>query len=85
MNELIIFKKWRMLFLFNLLSYSASLNPAKVYFSKFITRDSIVKLYDALRQPLKGNVGVKISTGEKGGNNYLHPELIGDFVKQYIL
>ncbi|KAK8837211.1 hypothetical protein M9Y10_036639 [Tritrichomonas musculus] len=70
-----------MLFLFNLLSYSVSLNPAKVYFSKFITRDSIVKLYDALEQPLKGNVGVKISTGEKGGNNYLHPELIGDFVK----
>ena len=37
-------------------------------------------MYELLEQPLKGRVGVKISTGEKGGNNWLHPELIGDFV-----
>ena len=29
---------------------------------------------------LGGKVGVKISTGEPGGHNYLHPELIGDLV-----
>ena len=29
---------------------------------------------------LRGKVGVKISTGEPGGHNYLHPELIGDLV-----
>src|SRR5574344_1291455 len=27
------------------------------------------------------NVAVKVSTGEAGGNNYLHASLIGDFVK----
>ena len=69
-----------MLFLLSLLSSSVAITPAKVYFSKRITSDTIVKLYDLLKQPLKGKVGVKISTGEKGGNNWLHPELIGDFV-----
>lgn len=72
------FKK--MLFLLSLLRISFALKPAKVYFSRQITSDAIVRLYNHLNQPLKGNVGVKISTGEKGGNNYLHPELIGDFV-----
>ena len=68
------------MFLLYLLSSSVVAVPAKVYFSKHITSDAIVKLYNKLEQPLKGNVGVKISSGEKGGNNYLHPELIGDFV-----
>ena len=68
------------MFLLCLLSSSVAIKPAKVYFSKYITSDAIVKLYDLLERPLKGNVGIKISTGEKGGNNYLHPELIGDFV-----
>lgn len=31
---------------------------------------------------LPGNVGVKISTGEPGGHNYLKPELIKDLVKK---
>lgn len=69
-----------MLFLFSLFGFTLSREPAKVYFTKRITSDSIVKLYNRLGQPLRGKVGVKISTGEKGGNNYLHPELIGDFV-----
>ena len=69
-----------MLFLLYLLSSSISADSAKVYFSKRIRSDTIVKLYKLLERPLKGNVGVKISTGEWGGNNYLHPELIGDFV-----
>jgi hypothetical protein len=39
-----------------------------------------VRIYEALGTELKGKVGVKISTGEPGGNNYLHPELIGSFI-----
>lgn len=55
---------------------------AKVYFTKEITPESLVKIYEALGVELKGKVGVKISTGEAGGNNYLKPELIGDLVKK---
>lgn len=53
-----------------------------VYFTKEITPDSLVKIYKALGKDLKGNVGVKISTGEPGGHNYLKPELIGKLVKE---
>ena len=52
-----------------------------VYFTKEITPESLVKIYQALQTELKGKVGVKISTGEPGGLNYLHPELIGQLVQ----
>lgn len=52
----------------------------KVYFTKDITPESLVKIFKAVKYDLKGNVGVKISTGEPGGNNYLKPELIKDIV-----
>lgn len=53
---------------------------SKVYFTKEITPESLVKMYKALGRELKGNIAIKISTGEMGGNNYLHPELIGNLV-----
>ena len=57
---------------------------SKVYFTKEITPESLVKIYDKINaeKPLKGKIGVKISTGENGGHNYLKPELISDLVKQ---
>lgn len=54
--------------------------PAKVYFTKEITPESLVRIYKALGRDLRGKVGIKISTGEMGGHNYLHPELIGKLV-----
>lgn len=56
------------------------MSKAKVYFTKVITPESLMGIYKALNVDLKGKVGVKISTGEPGGHNYLHPELIGDLV-----
>ncbi len=58
------------------------MGKATVYFTKEITPESLIKIYKALGKNLNGKVGVKISTGEPGGNNYLHPELIGDLVRQ---
>lgn len=55
---------------------------AKVYFTKEIAPESLVKIYEALGVELPGKVGVKVSTGEAGGNNYLKPELIGALVKK---
>lgn len=54
----------------------------KVYFTKEITPESLVKIYEALGKDLPGNVGIKISTGEPGGHNYLKPELIKDLVNK---
>lgn len=55
---------------------------AKVYFTSDISSESLIKIYQALGREATGRVAVKISTGEQGGNYYLHPELIGDFVKK---
>ncbi len=55
---------------------------AKVFFTREITPESLVRMYDALGVSLPGRVAVKISTGEPGGNNYLHPELIGKLVSK---
>ena len=53
----------------------------KVYFTKDISPEGIMKVYNALEKKADGkNVAVKISTGEPG-SNYLKPELIGDFVR----
>lgn len=53
-----------------------------VYFTKEITPESLIRIYEALGIFLKGIVAVKISTGEPGGHNYLQPELIGPLVKK---
>ncbi len=54
--------------------------PSTVYFTREIPPESLNRIFDALGVSLKGKVGVKISTGEPGGHNYLHPELIGSLV-----
>lgn len=54
----------------------------KVYFTKEITPESLIRLYYkiAVGKNLSGNVMVKISTGEPGGHNFLQPSLIGPLV-----
>lgn len=55
---------------------------AKVYFTKEITPESLVKIYKALGRPATGRVAVKISTGEAGNPNYLQPALIKNLVQE---
>ena len=43
---------------------------SKVYFTKEITSESLIKIYESLNHELKGKVAVKISTGELGGHNF---------------
>ena len=47
---------------------------AKVYFSRDIRPETVVKLYEALGVTLPGKVAVKVHSGEKGNQNFLHPE-----------
>ena len=57
-----------------------------VFFTKNITPESLLKLYQFMTNPshgvnpLHGNIGVKISTGEYGSHNFLSPLLIKNLV-----
>ena len=53
---------------------------SKVFFTKEITPEALNKIYDALEVELKGNIGIKVSTGEKGSKGYLKASLIKPFV-----
>ena len=48
--------------------------PAKVYFTRNIAPESVLKLYEACGLELSGNVAVKLHSGEKGNQNFLPPE-----------
>ena len=56
------------------------MEKAKVYFTKEITPESLVKIYEALGCKLDGNVAVKLHSGEDGNQNYLRP----DFMKKLV-
>lgn len=55
---------------------------SKVFFTKEITPESLIKIYEALGVELTGKVGVKVSTGEAGSRGYLKANLIGPLVKK---
>ena len=56
------------------------MEKSKVYFTKEITPESLIKIYETLGVELKGKVAVKLSTGEPGGHHFLNPNLIKDLV-----
>lgn len=58
------------------------MEKAKVYFTKDITPESLVKMYNALGIELKGNVAVKLHSGEEGNQNYLRPEMVKELVER---
>ena len=47
---------------------------AKVYFSRTITPENVVQLYELAGKKLTGNVAIKLHSGEKGNQNFLRPE-----------
>ena len=52
----------------------------KVYFTKDVGKDSLVKIYKALNRELSGKVAVKLHSGEKGNKNYLRPSYVEELV-----
>ena len=55
---------------------------SKVYFSKNITADEIVKMYEKLGMTLPGNVAVKVHSGEVGNQNFLGPDLYKEVINK---
>ena len=60
----------------------AAMAQPKVYMTKEISPEALVRIYKALGKKATGRVAVKISTGEMGGENYLRPTLIRDLVDE---
>ena len=53
---------------------------AKVYFTKDITPESVLRLYKALGFNLPGKVAVKVHSGEPGNQNFLRPDFWRDMI-----
>ena len=53
----------------------------KVYFTKTITPQKIIEMFEILKKPLKGKVAVKVHSGEQGNQNFLRPEFLKPIVE----
>ncbi len=53
-----------------------------VYFTKEITPEKLIEIYEKLGVELKGNIGIKVSTGEAGSKGYLKADLIKPLVEK---
>ena len=47
---------------------------SKVYFTREITPEKVIELYDLLGKELFGNIAVKLHSGEQGNQNFLRPD-----------
>ena len=55
---------------------------AKVYFTKEITSEALIRIYEKLGIELTGNVAVKLHSGEAGNQNYLLPEFLQSIIER---
>jgi len=58
------------------------MEKAKVYFTKELTPESVVKMFKVMNKELTGKVAVKVHSGEKGNQNYLRPEFLKPIIEQ---
>ena len=47
---------------------------SKVYFTRTITPEKVLEMYELLGKPLSGKVAAKVHSGEDGNQNFLRPE-----------
>lgn len=53
---------------------------SKVYFTKELSGAAMIKMYEAMQTELKGNVAIKVHSGEVGNQNFIRP----DFMKPVV-
>lgn len=58
------------------------MEKSKVYFTKEITPESVVKMYETLGINLPERVAVKLHSGEQGNQNYIRPEFVKAIVNK---
>ena len=57
------------------------MEKAKVYFTKNLSSESLIKIYDAVGKTLTGKIAIKVHSGEDGNQNFLHPEYFKDIIE----
>lgn len=57
------------------------MEKSKVYFSKEITPENVIKMYETLGVKLPGKVAIKLHSGEKGNQNYLRAEFVKPMIE----
>lgn len=57
------------------------MKQAKVYFTRTITPEKVVEMYEILNKKLSGKIAVKVHSGEAGNQNYLHPEFMKPMIE----
>ena len=55
---------------------------SKVLFTRTITPEKVVELYDLLGKDLKGKVAVKLHSGEVGNQNFLKPDFFKPMIEK---
>lgn len=58
------------------------MEKAKVYFTREISPENVVRMYEMLGVKLPGKVAVKVHSGEESNQNYLHPEFMRPMVEE---
>lgn len=56
------------------------MKKSKVYFTRNITSENVLKMYKVLNIELQGRVCVKVHSGEAGNQNYLKPLFFKDII-----
>lgn len=59
------------------------MEKAKVYFTKNLSSESLIKIYDAVGKTLTGKIAIKVHSGEDGNQNFLHPEYF-KYIIEYV-
>lgn len=57
------------------------MEKARVYFTKDLSPEGLVKIYESLGVELEGKVAVKLHSGEDGNQNYVKPEFVKDIIE----
>ncbi len=57
------------------------MEKSKVYFSKEINPENVIKMYEKLGVKLPGKVAIKLHSGEHGNQNYLRAEFVKPMIE----
>jgi uncharacterized Fe-S center protein len=58
------------------------MEKATVYFTREVSPEAMIRMYDALGVTLEGNVAVKLHSGEVGNQNFLRPEFMRPMIEK---
>ena len=60
----------------------SDMEKAKVYFTRTLTPEAVIRMFDLLNVTLPGKVAVKVHSGEAGNQNYLRPAFMKPMVEK---